>query len=511
MPAAVEAGVVATSVAQRWPVADEPTCVLCGRYGAYICDATDEDVCSLECRDACCARAETNRFRAEFGLSVVPDNSTPLATDFASLDLAPELLANMTELELQQPTPIQMQVIPLALDGTDIVVHAPTGTGKTVAFLLPLLARTMAVRFDSETTGILGLVIAPVRELCVQIESQIKALVHGIPKMRTALLVGGMPLPSQLHRLSQGVQVAVGTPGRLLSIHTEHGLSLDHVVSCVVDEVDMLCEDEFRGAVTTLLSLLSASRQLSLVTATVTDRVHVFASDVAAGAVVVTQTPPSTAASQCIPSHISQHVVYVGNEHKTTKLMELLRNKPDDPLHATMVFVASQQGADMLVKSIFTACHLPAVSLHGGKTQAARMQAMESFVSGAASILVSTYVLGRGMDLLAVDDVVVFDFPPTIDEYIHIAGRAGRGGDPGRATVFVNADSSALFPALVAGVWRDLSDLPRQVKEAALVHRRRERVAVAALGTRANAVSEPKRKAMASASGRVSKASKLYH
>ncbi|KDO19869.1 hypothetical protein SPRG_14899 [Saprolegnia parasitica CBS 223.65] len=377
-----------------------------------------------------------------------------------------------------------MQVLPLGLAGHDVLLSAPTGTGKTVAFLLPLLARAMAARF--EINGVLGLILAPVRELCIQIEAQIKDLVQGIPKMRTALLVGGMPLPNQLHRLAQGPQVLIGTPGRLLAIHTDHGLMLQDVRTCVLDEADRLCDDEFRDATTTLLSLLPVHRQLFFASATMTPAAEAIARTLAPDVLRVAHTF-SSGPSADIPRHVTQHVQYVANAHKTKRLFELLRRKPsDDPLHATLVFVASQEGADVLVKSIYKACNVPALSIHGGKSQAARLQAMEAFVAGTASILVATYVLGRGMDLLSVDDVVIFDLPPTVDEYVHLVGRAGRSGDPGRATVFVNEENARLFPALTSSVWATVRDLPTQVTDAIVSERKRKREPIEALCQRAH-------------------------
>ncbi|OQS06924.1 DEAD/DEAH box RNA helicase, partial [Thraustotheca clavata] len=463
-----EDSVVKKSQEQREAEDGEPVCVVCGRYGEYICDVTEMDVCSMECRDICRVRNHVKTQREVLGIVVKPAiDECRLVNTFEEMQLPNQMLLNLNEMKVMQPTPIQMQVIPMALNGkSNILIDAPTGTGKTIAFLIPLITSVLAQRFEIDE--ILGIIVSPIRELCIQIEQEIKSLVLSIPKMKTALLVGGMPLPNQLHRLKQNIQIIVGTPGRLLTLHEEyHALRLQNIVCGVLDEVDMLCEKDFISPVTTLISLLPPQRQLIFVSATVTSHVQTLLDKFAPSTISITQTE-LLASKSVIPSHIEQHVEYVENAKKTNKLFAFLQRKQENPLHATMIFVASQQGADLLVKSIFKACNLPALSIHGGKTQTERLKAMEAFVAGHATILVSTYLLGRGMDLIFVDDVIVFDMPPTVEEYIHIVGRAGRSGEPGNATVYVNEDSASLLPALLSVVWKSVK-IPKQLKQLALV------------------------------------------
>jgi ATP-dependent RNA helicase DDX59 len=166
-----------------------------------------------------------------------------------------------------------MQTLPVALTGAHVLVSAPTGTGKTAAFLLPLVVQILETRFDMETSVPLGLVLAPIRELAIQIEDAAKVFMKGIQKMKTALVVGGLPMPPQLHRLQQGVQLVVATPGRLVDILVHHsddcnGLDelLAHVRCCVVDEVDMMLSVGFRDAVTQILgSLLSSADRVQFI------------------------------------------------------------------------------------------------------------------------------------------------------------------------------------------------------------------------------------------------------
>ncbi|ETV95723.1 hypothetical protein H310_10797 [Aphanomyces invadans] len=474
-------GVVTVSEAQRFPLSGEPVCVLCGRYGEYICDKTDEDVCSIECRDRALERAASRALQQKFGITVTGAGvDILLATEFHLLHLHDDLYANMQRERYDHPTPVQMQVLPYMLQHRHLVVGSPTGTGKTLAYLIPLVAHVIDHRMDVDVHHIIGVILAPVRELCVQLETQAKALMKGIPKMKTALLVGGIPLPNQLHRLKKGVQLIVATPGRLYELVTEFTLDLSHVVCCVLDEVDMLVDaGDFESKVVAILAALPLSRQMVLVSATITPAVLKFAQTHLHEAIHVSVA--STATSSLPNSTTRQVIHYVDSpEAKKQHFFAWLQAKcvPGDTDNSILVFVSSKVGADMLAKSIVKACNIPALAIHSEKTQAQRLSIIQSFVDGAAPILVSTGVLGRGMNLLSVDDVVVFDLPPTIEEYVHLIGRAGRqpGSDDataGTATVYIGAENTSLLPKLLPLLRKHDAVIPDELKREAVRERTR--------------------------------------
>ncbi|XP_055090835.1 probable ATP-dependent RNA helicase DDX59 isoform X6 [Symphalangus syndactylus] len=260
------------SKTQRWAEPGEPVCVVCGRYGEYICDKTDEDVCSLECKAKHLQVKEKEEksklsnpqkadsepesplnasyvykehpfilnlqedqienLKQQLGILVQGQEVTRPIIDFEHCSLPEVLNHNLKKSGYEVPTPIQMQMIPVGLLGRDILASADTGSGKTAAFLLPVIMRAL---FESKTPS--ALILTPTRELAIQIERQAKELMSGLPRMKTVLLVGGLPLPPQLYRLQQHVKVIIATPGRLLDIIKQSSVELCGVKIVVVDEI----------------------------------------------------------------------------------------------------------------------------------------------------------------------------------------------------------------------------------------------------------------------------------
>ncbi|RQM22365.1 hypothetical protein B5M09_013356 [Aphanomyces astaci] len=272
---------------------------------------------------------------------------------------------------------------------------------------------------------------------------------QGISKMKTALLIGGIPVPTQLHRLKKGVQVVVATPGRLYELVTEFTLDLSHVITCVLDEADLLVDQSsgFEAKVLAILAALPPTTQLVLVSATVTQAVLSFAHAHLHEAIRITI---ASAATSSFPDSTTRQVVHYVHtpDAKKKHLFEWLQQRQ---------------------------CML-------GDTDhsiAQRLSILQSFVDGVAPVLVSTGLLGRGMNLLSVDDVVVFDMPSTIEEYVHLVGRAGRrrpGSDAdtaGTATIYVGADSAALFPDLLALLRATDAVIPDEIKHESIRERTR--------------------------------------
>jgi ATP-dependent RNA helicase RhlE len=356
---------------------------------------------------------------------------------FSSLALSEPLLRAVTELGYDEPTPVQRAAIPAVLRGEDVWASARTGSGKTAAFLLPILERLSASRGASRT-GVRALVLVPTRELAAQIaEAARRYGLHLPAPPRTRIVVGGVSSNSQRIALRGGADLVVATPGRLLDLVESNALTLDAVETLVLDEADRLFSLGFEDELARILSRLPARRQSLLFSATFPPAVRDLAEsllhepsriDVDAGAI-----PDATA--------IEQRAILVDAGKRTRLLRHLLE------AHAwprVLAFVASGHGADHVAGKLRRA-GLTATSLHGDLSQGARTQALADFNASRAQVLVATDVAARGIDIPELPAVVNYDLPRSSVDYLHRIGRTGRAGESGVAVSFVTADGEAHF------------------------------------------------------------------
>eukprot|EP00850_Spirogloea_muscicola_P021626 SM000256S08680 [mRNA] locus=s256:84898:88524:+ [translate_table: standard] len=491
-----EPPVKARSFQQRAASAGEPVCLICGRYGEYVCDATDDDVCSLECKAVALERAglpatqvgaavaaasapsvsrktsscsrvgfseqEASSLRKELHIRVRGKRQPPpLILAFSDLRLPLRLLKNLENAGYLTPTPIQMQVVPAVIDGHDILAMAQTGSGKTAAFVVPLIAKICSRQELQEPAGVLAesciaLVLGPTRELCAQIEKVIQTLAEGLP-LRTALIVGGNPFPQQLHRLQQKPKVIIATPGRLLEVLLKQNMSLSNVVILVIDEVDTMLQLGFKEQVMQLVQAVPQPQTL-LFSATIPQNIQDFAKIIMKGPMIVT-----VGKAYSVTPAVQQTVIWVENKDKRQKLFDIFA----DPKHfhpPTLVFVESRLGAEMLASSIRQATLVKAASFHGEKDMSVRRSILHDFISGELQVLVATSVLGRGLHLGCPTQVIVYDMPMSIDEYVHLIGRASQVGKGGLSIAFVNNDSHRIFPKLAVLLKEAGMTLPRQLQ-----------------------------------------------
>ncbi|KAG0019713.1 DEAD (Asp-Glu-Ala-Asp) box polypeptide 59 [Entomortierella chlamydospora] len=365
-----------------------------------------------------------------------------LIQSFEDCGLPAKMLSNLAENGYLKPRGVQMQVVPAGLYGRDMIISAATGAGKTAGYLIPILTHAYGLSQlpGDAMEGPFALILTPTRELAMQIEEVIKAMVRGMSNMRTALLVGGQAMANQVHRLRQNIQIAVATPGRMVDILARHEeISFSNVFCLVLDEVDMMVSMGFRKQVKRILDVLPVppnGRQTIVCSATIPRQVEQLVSksmhddlririgdvDVKAGSDEKKSTPKLSDVFSP-SSQIKQTIIWVENDSKKKQLLSLLRN-PTYFRPPVLVFVESRLGSDLLAHVIQVKCPgITAVSMHGEKEQEERSAILKSFMDGTAQVIVATGLLARGLDLKAAT-VINFDMAPSIEEYVHRVGRA---------------------------------------------------------------------------------------
>ncbi|KAF1385576.1 hypothetical protein PFLUV_G00109200 [Perca fluviatilis] len=508
---------------QRWPEPGEPVCVMCGRYGEYICDSTDNDVCSLECKAKHLAQMgmgtgadvfnrkdkngdertqpqqpavdiggvgeretgysyrddrfisgltdeQVQRIKRELGIETQGRDVRRPIIEFEHCGFPATLSGNLKKAGYEAPTPVQMQMVPVGLSGRDVIASADTGSGKTVAFLLPVVVRAIEKPAHSASSPV-ALILTPTRELAIQIERQAKELLMGLPNMRTALLVGGMPLPQQLHRLKSSIKIIIATPGRLIEILKQKAVQLDKVKVVVVDEVDTMLKMGFQQQVLEVLEQVPEDHQTLLASATIPTGTEELA-----GRLVRDPVRIAIGEKNQPCANVRQILLWVEEPSKKKKLFEILN---DSKLYQppVVVFVDCKLGADLLCEAVAKVTGFKTVAIHSDKSQWERNRILRGLLDGDFEVVISTGVLGRGLDLVNVRLVVNFDMPNTMDEYVHQMGRAGRLGHRGTAITFLNNNNKRLFLEVVKRVKPTGSILPPQLLNSPHLHeqQRRER------------------------------------
>jgi ATP-dependent RNA helicase RhlE len=348
---------------------------------------------------------------------------------FAELNLPASLLRNVQSLGFTKPTPVQAQAIPAARSGRDLVATAQTGTGKTAAFLLPVLEQLLAE--PPQGAGVL--ILTPTRELAQQIQAVSRGLAAGTP-LRTALVIGGVPEQAQVRALRSGAELVVATPGRMLALLDDGKVSLKAVRTLILDEADQMFDLGFFPAVKRIIGRLTARKQTLLFSATMPPEVAKLGRTILRDPVTVAIGVEGTAATGV--THAAYHVP----TSRKAALLEHLLEQIDNP--SVLVFTRTRHGARKLARSLYEAGHKVA-ELHGDRSPAQRERAMRGFRDRAYPVLVATNIAARGIDVRHITHVINFDVPMAPEEYVHRIGRTGRAGDQGDALVFVAPEESA--------------------------------------------------------------------
>ncbi len=342
--------------------------------------------------------------------------------EFKDFGLQADLQSNLDRKGYKTPTAIQDQAIKPAISGRDIIGLANTGTGKTAAFLLPIIHR-----LKTEDTRQTALIIAPTRELAVQIDEEFRAFAHGM-KLYSAICVGGTNIRPQIRQLERHPEIVIGTPGRIKDLMQQRALNLSHVGFFVLDEADRMLDMGFMPDLKFIMGALPEKRQSLCFSATITPDISQILDQLLHDPVTVSVRTAETS------EHVEQNVVRVsGKEAKYEKLAELLRQPEFDRV---LVFGETKFGVQRLAERL-TRDGLRAEAIHGNKSQAQRQRALKSFKDGKVNILIATDVAARGLDIPNVSHVINFEEPQTYSDYVHRIGRTGRAGNAGNALTFV--------------------------------------------------------------------------
>ncbi|WP_117193510.1 DEAD/DEAH box helicase [Rhizobium terrae] len=357
-------------------------------------------------------------------------------TNFESLGVSRQIVATLSGLGIETPTPIQAQAIPLLLEGRDLIGLAQTGTGKTAAFGLPLIERLLAegIRPDNRTTR--SLILAPTRELVNQIAANLKNFIKGRP-LKINLVVGGVSINKQQLQLEKGTDILVATPGRLLDLVNRRAISLTTVRFLVLDEADQMLDLGFVHDLRKIAKMVPKRRQTMLFSATMPKAIAELAAEYLADPVKVEVTPPGKAADK-----IEQYVHFVaGKNDKTALLKDTLTKHPDG---RAIVFLRTKHTAEKLAKHL-EQVEFKVASIHGNKSQGQRERALKAFRDGDIRVLVATDVAARGIDIPDVSHVFNYDLPEVPDAYVHRIGRTARAGRDGVAIAFCAPDETLLL------------------------------------------------------------------
>ncbi|MDG1739388.1 MAG: DEAD/DEAH box helicase [Paracoccaceae bacterium] len=355
--------------------------------------------------------------------------------DFDMLGLAPELNNNLKAIGFKEPTPIQNKAIPLALEGHDILGLAQTGTGKTLAFGLPLINMLLEAPARPEPKTTKALILAPTRELVNQIAEALKVLT-GNTRIRVTTVVGGQSINKQIGQLNKGTDILVATPGRLIDLMERGAIRLSEARYLVLDEADQMLDMGFIHALRQIAPKLGTPRQTMLFSATMPKQMEELSRAYLENPRRVQVAPPGKAADK-----ITQSVHFMEKARKLWKLRDILEKNPEA---LTLVFSRTKHGAEKMKKGL-VADGFNADSIHGNKSQGQRDRAIDAFRSGETTILVATDVAARGIDIPGVSFVINFDLPNVPDNYVHRIGRTARAGREGEAISFCSAEEVDLL------------------------------------------------------------------
>jgi ATP-dependent RNA helicase RhlE len=369
--------------------------------------------------------------------------------NFDELGLAPALFKAVQEKGYTTPTPIQQQAIPAVLAGEDLLAGAQTGTGKTAAFVLPILHKLAMSRSATNKfggVGIRALVLTPTRELAAQVEESVRDYGKHL-QLTSTVVFGGVGINPQINKLKRGVDILVATPGRLLDLAQQGMLDLSQVQIFVLDEADRMLDMGFIHDIRKVLQMVPAQKQSLLFSATFSDEIRQLAQGLLNNPKSIQVTPSNTTVQR-----ISQSWHLVGRAKKKALLAHIIQ---EHNWSQVLVFTRTKFGANH-VAEFLEKNGISAMALHGNKSQGARTQALAGFKSGDIRALVATDIAARGIDIEDLPHVVNYEIPNVSEDYVHRIGRTGRAGKEGQAVNLVSLDEEGFLAAIEAFTRQDI-------------------------------------------------------
>ena len=349
---------------------------------------------------------------------------------FSELKLIEPIERSLRELNYETPTPIQAQTIPFGLEGKDILGCAQTGTGKTAAFSLPLLDFLGGDTVKAKRGKPQGLILAPTRELAIQIADSLKTYGKHL-KLRTTLIFGGVSQNNQVREMNRGSHIVVATPGRLIDLMNQGHVNLNELEVFILDEADRMLDMGFLPDLKRIIRELPDNRQSMFFSATMAPKIVELANELLYKPVSVNVAPKETTVK-----NIKQELMYCDRGDKPGMLLELVQS---NDVESVIVFTRTKRGANVVARRLEKA-GVGAAIIHGGKSQNARQRALAAFRKGQVRVMVATDVAARGIDIDNVTHVINYDLPNEAEAYVHRIGRTGRAGLSGTAISFCAGD-----------------------------------------------------------------------
>jgi ATP-dependent RNA helicase RhlE len=353
-------------------------------------------------------------------------------TTFTTLGLPAQILTALDKAGFKTPTAIQAKAIPPQMERRDILGIAQTGSGKTAAFGLPILAGIQALTGRANPMTTRALILAPTRELAVQIDEVLHKLSAG--RLSTVLVLGGTSRNAQIMKIAKGVDVVIATPGRLVDLMDDKKIRLNETRWLVLDEADRMLDMGFIAPVRKIAAAIGPRRQTALFSATMAKEVSELAKGLLNDPVRVEAQPPATTVGT-----IDQRVILSGSKQKREELNKLLA---DPALQRVIIFSRTKHGADRVAKNLAIDGH-EAAAIHGNKSQNARQAALKGFASGKVRILVATDIAARGIDVPNITHVINYELPDDAENYVHRIGRTARNGASGFAITLCDGTERA--------------------------------------------------------------------
>lgn len=355
------------------------------------------------------------------------ENTNSIIPGFSALGIAPALLDELTKLGFISPTPIQTQAIPIAISGKDVVGIAQTGTGKTLAFGIPIIQKII------QTNG-KALVLLPTRELAIQVGDALKRISQNF-NVKTTVLIGGVSIRQQIQTMPRNVNVIIATPGRLIDHLNHRTVRLDDVSMVALDEADLMLDMGFAPQIQKILNALTGKRQMMLFSATMPPEIMKIAAQHMQLPIRIEVAPAGTPAAS-----VTQEIFIIQSNAKNRLLEKLL----EQHIGTTLVFTKTKHTAKRLTSVVRAMGHTVA-EIHSNRSLPQRREALEGFKRGKYRVLIATDIASRGIDVKGISLVINYDLPVSPDDYVHRIGRTARAGAGGHAISFVTPNQRNLF------------------------------------------------------------------